>query len=96
MQTYHFRKVKVHFRLRCRSIARCKRLEILVHRNLYEKRIRGEWFDLNASECESAIKAVAERYRDMTIEQLDALIGRYNAKKTELNDFDPTNTISLD
>ena len=76
MQTYHCTKVKVHYKMQCSNISRCKRLEAAIHHHLSDKRIRGEWFNLSATECESKIREIAETYRGMSVMEIDKAIGK--------------------
>ena len=74
MQTYNWQKVKLHYKMECSSSSRMKRLEALVHMELSEHRLRGEWFNLDAKKCEEAIKSVARKYRDMTLDEMDSVL----------------------
>lgn len=76
MQTYHYQRVEVSHKFECRNASRAKRLEALVHLHLAGSRMRGEWFALNADECAEAISATTNKYRGLTLEEMDEIISR--------------------
>ena len=74
MQTYQPTKVRVHYRKKCSSVYRAKRLELLVHQKLEDYRLMGEWFNLPPKKCRQAIEEVASKYQHCTLKEMDAVL----------------------
>ena len=69
-QTYHHKEILTPYIFKCKNRYRAKWLEKLVHRDMDYMRIRGEWFDCNAATAIRIIKEVADRYKEMSCEEI--------------------------
>jgi hypothetical protein len=74
MQTYQPTKVRVHYKKKCSSVWRAKRLEFLVHQHLQDHRLMGEWFNLSPYKCRKAIDEMVSKYKSFTLKEMDTVL----------------------
>ena len=73
-QTYSPHEICIKYNMKCKSKARAKRLERLVHLALRDHWVRGEWFKRNVGQCKDAIMESASKFREMSLPEIDAYI----------------------